>query len=129
GVGGRGGEGGGAARGERVGRGRARGGGGGGGREGGGAGVSGRGGVLVRRAAEEGVQGVPVPGPNAAVAAVSISGFPEGRFHFAGFLPRKATQRSQMLLELRPLRSQLVFYEAPQRLADTPADLRADLGD
>ena len=91
--------------------------------------VSDPGSVLVRRAAEEGVQVVPVPGPNAAVAAVSISGFPEGRFHFAGFLPRKATQRSQMLLELRPLRSQLVFYEAPQRLADTLADLRAELGD
>src|SRR5438270_13470347 len=61
--------------------------------------VSDPGSVLVRRASEEGVQVVPVPGPNAAVAAVSISGFPEGRFHFAGFLPRKATQRSQMLLE------------------------------
>ena len=91
--------------------------------------VSDPGSVLVRRAAEEGVQVVPVPGPNAAVTAVSISGFPGGRFHFAGFLPRKATQRSQMLLELRPLRSQLVFYEAPQRLADTLADLRAELGD
>src|SRR5205823_11461160 len=91
--------------------------------------VSDPGAVLVRRAVEEGVQVVPVPGPNAAVAAVSISGFPEGRFHFAGFLPRKAAQRSQMLRELRPLRSQLVFYEAPQRLADTLADLRAELGD
>jgi len=91
--------------------------------------VSDPGSVLVRRAVEEGVQVVPVPGPNAAVAAVSISGFPEGRFHFAGFLPRKAAQRSQMLLELRPMRSQLVFYEAPQRLANTLADLRAELGD
>src|SRR2546423_9210424 len=91
--------------------------------------VSDPGAVLVRRSVEEGVQVVPVPGASAAVAAVSGSGFPEGRFHFAGFLPRKASQRTEMLRELRPLRSQLVFYEAPQRLADTLADLRAELGD
>ena len=91
--------------------------------------VSDPGGVLVRRAVEEGIAVVPVPGPSAAVAAVSISGFPEGRFHFAGFLPRKASHRAQMLAELAPLRAQLVFYEAPQRLARTLADLRAALGD
>jgi 16S rRNA (cytidine1402-2'-O)-methyltransferase len=91
--------------------------------------VSDPGSVLVRRAVEAGVEVVPVPGPSATLAAVSVSGFPEGRFHFAGFLPRKAAQRSEMLRELRPLRSQLVFYEAPQRLAGTLADLRAELGD
>ena len=91
--------------------------------------VSDPGSVLVRRAVEEGVAVVPVPGPSAAVAAVSATGYPEGRFHFAGFLPRKVSHRSQMLAELRPLRAQLVFYESPQRLAQTLADLRAELGD
>jgi len=91
--------------------------------------VSDPGSVLVRRAVEEGVAVVPVPGASAAVAAVSASGFPEGRFHFAGFLPRKASHRSEMLAEMRPLRAQLVFYESPQRLAQTLADLRAELGD
>src|SRR5207248_2284628 len=61
--------------------------------------VSDPGAILVRRALEEGVQVVPVPGASAAVAAVSVSGFPEGRFHFAGFLPRKATHREEMLAE------------------------------
>jgi 16S rRNA (cytidine1402-2'-O)-methyltransferase len=91
--------------------------------------VSDPGAVLVRRAVEQGVQVVPVPGASAAVAAVSVSGFPEGRFHFAGFLPRKTSDRSEMLRELRPLRSQLVFFEAPQRLAETLAAVCAALGD
>src|SRR2546429_8280372 len=69
------------------------------------------------------------PGPGAAIAAVSVSGFPEGRFHFAGLLPRKASQRAAMLAELAALRAQLVFYEAPQRLTRTLADLRSALGD
>jgi 16S rRNA (cytidine1402-2'-O)-methyltransferase len=91
--------------------------------------VSDPGAVLVRRAVEEGIEVVPVPGASAAVAAVSVTGFPEGRFHFAGFLPRKASQRAAMLAELRALRAQLVFYEAPQRLRETLSDLRAALGD
>jgi 16S rRNA (cytidine1402-2'-O)-methyltransferase len=91
--------------------------------------VSDPGAALVRRAVEEGIQVVPVPGASAAIAAVSVSGFPEGRFHFAGFLPRKASHRAEMLEELRALRAQLVFYESPHRLLDTLAALRAALGD
>src|SRR6266436_8187097 len=91
--------------------------------------VSDPGAVLVRRAVEEGVQVIPVPGASAAIAAVSVSGFPEGRFHFAGFLPRKASDRARMLAELRELRAQLVFYESPQRLARTLAELQSALGD
>ncbi len=91
--------------------------------------VSDPGAILVRRAVEEGVPVIPVPGASAAVAAVSVSGFPEGRFHFAGFLPRKASHRDQMLEELRPLRAQLVFYESPQRLRETLLLLRQALGD
>ena len=83
--------------------------------------ISDPGAILVRRALEEGVQVVPVPGASAAVAAVSVSGFPEGRYHFAGFLPRKTSHREEMLAELRGLRAQLVFYESPQRLARTLA--------
>jgi 16S rRNA (cytidine1402-2'-O)-methyltransferase len=91
--------------------------------------VSDPGGLLVRRAVEEGVQVIPVPGASAAVAALSVSGFAEGRFHFAGFLPRKASHREEMLGELSGLRAQLVFYESPQRLHETLLDLRAALGD
>lgn len=91
--------------------------------------ISDPGALLVRRAIEAGVQVVPIPGASAAVAAVSVSGFAEGRFHFAGFLPRKAKDRSQMLAELASLQAQLVFYESPHRLAATLNDLRDALGD
>ena len=91
--------------------------------------ISDPGALLVRRAIEAGVAVIPIPGPSAAVAAVSVSGFLEGRFHFAGFLPRKASHRAQMLAELAPLRAQLVFYESPQRVHETLLDLRAALGD
>jgi 16S rRNA (cytidine1402-2'-O)-methyltransferase len=91
--------------------------------------VSDPGSALVRACVEAGIPLVPVPGASAATAAVSVSGFPEGRFHFAGFLPRKASHRAEMLQELRGLRAQLVFYESPQRLAETLAALREALGD
>jgi len=92
-------------------------------------GVSDPGALLVRRAVEQGVPVVPVPGPSAAISAVSVSGFAQPRFHFAGFLPRKAKSRAAMLDELRPLRAQLVFYESPHRLAATLRDLQGALGD
>ena len=91
--------------------------------------VSDPGALLVRLAAEAGVSIIPIPGASAVIAAVSVSGFFEGRFHFAGFLPRKAAQRAEMLQELRGLRAQLVFYESPQRLHQTLLDLAAALGD
>jgi 16S rRNA (cytidine1402-2'-O)-methyltransferase len=91
--------------------------------------VSDPGALLVRLAVEQGVAVIPVPGASAAIAAVSVSGFAEGRFHFAGFLPRKASHRAEMLEELKGLRAQLVFYESPQRLRETLLDLRAALGD
>ena len=92
-------------------------------------GVSYPGQLLVRRAVEQGIAVVPVPGASAVLAAVSVSGFAETRFHFAGFLPRKASARDEMLSELKPLRAQLVFYESPQRLHDTLLVLHAALGD
>src|SRR5205823_3265057 len=76
-----------------------------------------------------GVQVVPVPGASAVIAAVSVSGFAEGRFHFAGFLPRKPAARTEMLSEIKSLRAQLAFYESPQRLRETLLELRAALGD
>jgi 16S rRNA (cytidine1402-2'-O)-methyltransferase len=91
--------------------------------------ISDPGALLVQLAVEAGVPLSVLPGPCAAVTAVSASGFLQGRFHFAGFLPRQASDRAELLEELRPLRAQLVFYEAPQRLAETLGDLRAALGD
>jgi 16S rRNA (cytidine1402-2'-O)-methyltransferase len=91
--------------------------------------VSDPGAMLVRRAVERGIPVVPVPGASAAIAAVSVSGFAQPRFHFAGFLPRKAQARAALIGELRPVRAQLVFYESPHRLGATLRELAAALGD
>ena len=76
--------------------------------------------VQAVRAAGHGV--VPVPGPNAAVAALSASGF-DGPFHFAGFLPARSTARKKALAAYRELSAVLVLYEAPHRIVDLAADL------
>lgn len=64
----------------------------------------------------------PVPGPCAAVAALSVAGLPTDRFCFEGFLPAKAVARRARLRELADRGETLVFYEAANRLADTLAD-------
>jgi 16S rRNA (cytidine1402-2'-O)-methyltransferase len=83
---------------------------------------------LVREAAAAGIEVVAVPGPSAAVAALSIAGLPTDRFLFAGFLPSRATARRAALEELRAVPATLVLYEAPQRVAECLADAVAVLG-
>ncbi|MCC7270244.1 MAG: rRNA (cytidine-2'-O-)-methyltransferase, partial [Rhodocyclaceae bacterium] len=70
----------------------------------------------------------PVPGPNAAIAALSASGLTDPHFLFYGFLPAKEMARRKALAELKPLPCALVFYEAPHRIEETVADLVAVLG-
>jgi 16S rRNA (cytidine1402-2'-O)-methyltransferase len=79
---------------------------------------------LVAEALARGIQVVPIPGPAALIAALSASGLPTARFHFAGFLPRKGGERRALLEELSSLSATLVLYESPRRLAETLADLR-----
>lgn len=68
---------------------------------------------------------VPLPGPSAAVTALSASGLADARFLFAGFLPTKATARRAAIEELAVVPAALVFYEAPHRIEETVADLAA----
>ena len=83
---------------------------------------------LVAEALERGVAVVPVPGPSALVAALSASGLPAARFHFAGFLPRKGAERRALLEEMGTLSATLVLYESPRRLAETLEELREAWG-
>jgi len=92
-------------------------------------GVSDPGAALVAAAWAAGVRVVPVPGPSAALAALSASGLPADRFFFAGFLPRKGGGRAEQLALLAGLPATLVLYEAGNRTADTLADLAEALGD
>jgi 16S rRNA (cytidine1402-2'-O)-methyltransferase len=91
-------------------------------------GVSDPGAALVAAAWEAGATVVPVPGPSAALAALSASGLPADRFFFAGFLPRKGGARAEQLAFLAGLPATLVLYEAGNRAAGTLADLAAALG-
>jgi 16S rRNA (cytidine1402-2'-O)-methyltransferase len=68
---------------------------------------------------------VPLPGPSAAITALSAAGLPDARFLFAGFLPAKPTARRHEIEALKGVQAALVFYEAPHRIEETIADLAA----
>jgi len=84
--------------------------------------------LLVRAARERGLRVVPIPGPSAAVAALSASGLPSDRFLFVGFPPRSGPKRRAWLDELRDQRGTLILYEAGNRVAATLRDLASVLG-
>jgi 16S rRNA (cytidine1402-2'-O)-methyltransferase len=84
---------------------------------------------LVRDAREQGLPVVPVPGPSAAVAALSVSGLPTDRFLFVGFLPPRSGARRRALVELARERPTLVLYESPVRVLDCLSDMVEILGD
>ena len=83
---------------------------------------------LVQAAIGAGLRVSAVPGPNAALLALILSGLPGERFYFHGFLPAKAGARRAALAALATLPATLVFYEAPHRIAETLADAQATLG-
>ena len=84
--------------------------------------------LLVSAAASAGVPIVAVPGPCAAIAALSIAALPTERFAFEGFLPAKASARRRRLAALAAETRTLVFYEAPHRLHESLDDLAAVFG-
>ncbi len=83
---------------------------------------------LVRAAREARRQIVTVPGPCAAIAALTLSGLPTNRFLFLGFLPAKAKARSDAIAEIASVRATLIIYESGQRLGETLGALRKQLG-
>ena len=84
---------------------------------------------LVRDARAAGRQIVTIPGPCAAIAALTLSGLPTDRFLFVGFLPEKAKARDEAIAEFGSIRATLVLYESGKRLAKTLAALTNGLGD
>jgi len=83
---------------------------------------------LVRAAIAAGATVVPVPGPSALLAALVASGFETRPFAFAGFLSRRRGERAREIAALAAFPGTLVLYEAPNRAAQTLAELRAALG-
>jgi 16S rRNA (cytidine1402-2'-O)-methyltransferase len=84
---------------------------------------------LVRDARAEAIPVVPVPGPSAAVAALSVSGLPTDRFLFVGFLPSRGGARREALRALAAARETLVVYESPLRVVAALEDMREMFGD
>jgi 16S rRNA (cytidine1402-2'-O)-methyltransferase len=91
-------------------------------------GVSDPGARLVRVCVDAGVTVEVVPGPSAALAALTISGLPTQRFAFEGFLPRRGAARRDRLGELAREPRTVVCFESPHHLAETLADLAAACG-
>jgi 16S rRNA (cytidine1402-2'-O)-methyltransferase len=91
-------------------------------------GISDPGERLVAAAVQSGHDVSAVPGPSAAVMAVTISGFPSGRHVFEGFLPRKGRERRERLADVAAERRTVVLYEAPHRIVRTLADLTESCG-
>ena len=83
---------------------------------------------LVRLCAEHGVPVSAIPGPCAAVTALSISGLPTGRFTFEGFLSTAKKSRTAHLSSLKDETRTMIFYEAPHKLCATLRDLAAVFG-
>lgn len=83
---------------------------------------------LVRAARAAGHQVHTVPGPCAAIAALTVAGLPTDRFIFMGFLPAKAGARANAIREIADLRATSIFYESGQRLYGTLLALEAVLG-
>ncbi len=83
---------------------------------------------LVRDARAAGVHVVAVPGPCAAIAALSIAGLPTDRFVFEGFLPARGAARRARLSELATETRTLVFYESPRRILETLRDVAQTIG-
>ena len=84
---------------------------------------------LVRDARAAGHMVTTIPGPCAAIAAVTLSGLPSDRFLFMGFLPAKAKARSDALAEVAAVRASLIFYESGPRCAASLAGMAQALGD
>jgi len=84
---------------------------------------------LIQTAIESRIPIVPIPGPSAAIAALSVSGLPTDAFLFKGFLPHKSKKRRDLLNQLEEVRETLILYESPHRITEILDDILSILGD
>jgi len=85
--------------------------------------------ALIRAAIDAGIRVEPIPGPNAAVAALSASGLPGDAFTFLGFPPTGSSDRKRWFARLVTIGGIAVFYEAPHRIQRTLGELTEFIGD
>lgn len=83
---------------------------------------------LVVASIDAGIKVEPIPGPVAAIAAITASGLPSARFVFEGFLPRTKSTRLEKLRRMAGEQRTIIFYESPQRLAATLTEISGVFG-
>ncbi len=83
----------------------------------------------VKFASGRGFEVLPVPGPSAAIAALSVSGLPTSGFVFLGFPPRTKKALTELLSRVKDYPETLIFYESPNRVAKTLGVMLDTLGD
>ena len=91
--------------------------------------ISDPGALLVEAAHEAKIRVEPIPGPSAALAAVSASGIQADQMLFVGFPPSRSSDRKRWLARLRDERRLIILYEAPHRIEATLTDIRDQLGE
>ena len=85
--------------------------------------------AIVKAARDEGIDVLPIPGPSALIAALSVSGLPTDRFTFAGFLPAAQAGRRKRIEEFREEAATWIVYESGHRMLESVEDLTAVLGE
>lgn len=91
-------------------------------------GISDPGYILINRAIEKAIEVITVPGPVAAIAALSISGLPMDSFTFHAFLPSRSAKRQKFLESLMGETKTMIFYESPRRLLSALKDIYTVFG-
>ena len=89
--------------------------------------VSDPGALLVKNIRDAGYRVTPIPGPCAAITALSAAGLNGTGFLFYGFLPTKSTARKAVISQIKTQVSPIIFYEAPHRIIELTEDLQTML--
>lgn len=84
---------------------------------------------FVREAIKRNVRTIPIPGPSALLAALTVSGLPTDRFTFVGFLPKSASSQKRILTELEKIQTTIVLFESPHRIKKTVQNISDIFGD
>jgi 16S rRNA (cytidine1402-2'-O)-methyltransferase len=84
---------------------------------------------LIKAAIEAGIRVEPIPGPNAVIAALAVSGLSSESFFFMGFPPARSKARTEWFGRARAVGGTIVFFEAPHRIRETLDQLRREVGD
>ncbi len=84
---------------------------------------------VVRKCYEAGIEVRAIPGPSAAIAALSVSGLSPDHFLFYGFLPQKKGKKKKILAEILSLQYPVVLFESPRRIGETLTLIRDEVGE